>query len=69
MWEIWANYLLPKALKACPKSNKLLNLVTLVANPIPCVYCFWISKLEKSNDFQGIKNKQFSGALLEKWNI
>ena len=30
MWEIWANYLLPKALKTCPKSNKLPNLVTLL---------------------------------------
>jgi len=30
MWEIWANIFLPKALKNCPKSNKLPNLVTLV---------------------------------------
>ena len=30
MWEIWANYLLPKALKSCPKLNKLPNLVTLL---------------------------------------
>ena len=22
MWEIWVNYLLPKALKTCPTSNK-----------------------------------------------
>ena len=29
MWEIWANLLLPKALKTCPKSNKSPNLVTL----------------------------------------
>ena len=29
MWEIWGNLLLPKALKSCPKSNKLSNLVTL----------------------------------------
>ena len=29
MWEIRANELLPKALKTCPKSNKLPNLVTL----------------------------------------
>ena len=28
-WEIWANQLLPKALKSCPKSNKWENLVTL----------------------------------------
>ena len=31
MYEIWANKLLPKALKSCPKSNKSPNLVTLVA--------------------------------------
>ena len=30
MWEIWANLLLPMALKTCPKSNKSPNLVTLV---------------------------------------
>ena len=29
MWETWANHLLPKALKSCPKSNKSPNLVTL----------------------------------------
>ena len=29
MLEIWANLFLPKALKSCPKSNKLPNLVTL----------------------------------------
>ena len=29
MWEIWANQLLPKTLKSCPKSNKSPNLVTL----------------------------------------
>ena len=31
MWEIWANYMLPKALKTCPKSNIAPNLVTLIA--------------------------------------
>ena len=30
IWEIWANWLLPKALKSCPKSNKSPNMVTLV---------------------------------------
>ena len=30
MWEIWANLLLPKALKSCPKSKKSPDLVTLV---------------------------------------
>ena len=29
MWAIWANKLLPKALKSCPKSYKSPNLVTL----------------------------------------
>ena len=29
MWEIWANLLLPKALKSCPKCKKSPNLVTL----------------------------------------
>ena len=32
MWEIWANLLLPKALKSFPKSNKLPNLVTLAVD-------------------------------------
>ena len=32
MWEIWANQLLPKAFKSCPKSNKSPNLVTLVGD-------------------------------------
>ena len=32
MWEIWANSLLPQALKSCPKSNKSPNLVTLFVN-------------------------------------
>ena len=30
MWEIWANLLLPKALKSCPKLKKLPTLVTLI---------------------------------------
>ena len=30
MEEIWANELLPNALKSCPKSNKSPNLGTLV---------------------------------------
>ena len=29
MCEIWANQLLPKALKSCPESNNSTNLVTL----------------------------------------
>ena len=34
MWEIWTNLLLPKALKSCPKSSKLPNLVTLYESSI-----------------------------------
>ena len=30
MWEIWANQLLPKALKSWPKYNKSPNLDTLI---------------------------------------
>ena len=44
MWEIWANLLLPKALKTCPKSNKSPNLVTL-APPILLFYSFFLSRL------------------------
>ena len=29
MWKIWADFLLPQALKSCSKSNKSPNLVTL----------------------------------------
>ena len=29
MWEIWANEVLPKALKTCPKFNKSPDLVTM----------------------------------------
>ena len=32
MCEIWANVLLTKALKSCPKSNKSPNLVTLIVS-------------------------------------
>ena len=33
MWDIWANKLLPKALKSCPKCEKSPNLVTLFIGP------------------------------------
>ena len=36
MWEIWANYLLPKALKSCPKCKTLSNLVTLTVAQKVC---------------------------------
>ena len=32
MWEIWANSLLQKALKSCPKCKKSPTLVTLIVN-------------------------------------
>ena len=34
MCDIWANWLLPKVLKSCPKSNKSPNLVTLPVAPV-----------------------------------
>ena len=46
--EIWANYLLPKAIKSCPKSNKLSNLVTLIDGKsethVPSIVEDWTSK-------------------------
>ena len=30
MWEIWANLLLPKAFKSCPKYKKSQTLATLL---------------------------------------
>ena len=44
MCEIWANSLLPKALKSCPESNKSPNLVTLFTTPTPDIlreYNLW----------------------------
>ena len=35
MWEIWGKYLLPKALKSCPKSNLLPNLVSQPLTYLP----------------------------------
>ena len=37
MWAIWTKYLLPQALKSCPKCNKFPNLVTLVGIPVTVV--------------------------------
>ena len=60
MWEIWANKLLPKALKSCTKSNKSPNLVTLVKTDclllgdiklaslqivVKIVFAFWSARL------------------------
>ena len=39
LWEIWTNWLWPKALKSCLKSNKLPNLVTQVMSNICTVRC------------------------------
>ena len=38
MWEIWANLLMPQALKSCPKSIKSPNLVTLAGMQIAATY-------------------------------
>ena len=36
MWDIWANLLLPKAFKSCPKSKKSPKLVTLHPTDFYC---------------------------------
>ena len=42
MWVIWAKYLLPQALKCCPKYNKLQNLVTLAQDKgMKCAESFY----------------------------
>ena len=46
MWVIWANKLLPKASKSCPKSNKSPNLVTCKSHMTPLL-CFFYDSFEK----------------------
>ena len=65
MWEIWANSLLPMALKSGSKSNKSPNLVTLLIMPIPFAsqvkslnQINWSTDLTDSN-FDGTKSCQF----------
>ena len=41
MWENWANLLLPKAWKSCPKCKKSPNLVTLSIRPVKVVNVSW----------------------------
>ena len=48
MQEIWTNSLLPKALKSCPKANKLSNLVTLPFTYLPTRYS--IKNWKNEND-------------------
>ena len=38
MWEIWANELLPKALKSCPKCKKSPALVTLIQGALMLIH-------------------------------
>ena len=47
MCEIWANLLLPKALKSCPKTNKSPNLVTLVLCYVTLVLCYVTENTQK----------------------
>ena len=53
MWEIWANWLLPKTLKSCPKSNKSPNLVTLIltilnfSQPLELISAGLIAKMHR----------------------
>ena len=58
MWEIWANKLLPKALKSCTKSKKLPNLATLVKirQSGPSCICKHISN--KINHAKTIPNRK-----------
>ena len=43
MWEILANWLLPKASKTCPKSNKSPNLVTLTETKVRIILS-WVHR-------------------------
>ena len=49
MWEIWANYLLPQALKSCTKSNKLPNLITLFPSLFGLFWGFFKQILQQMN--------------------
>ena len=64
MWEIWANLLLPKALKSCPKSNKSPDLVTLSssANLTKLVHV-----VETANQSIGSSTKLSSSSFSLKW--
>ena len=53
MWEIWTNELSPKALKSCPKSNKLPNLVTLEISDICDADIYSLQYLNLSTSFSG----------------
>ena len=60
MWKIWANLLLPKALKSCPKSNKSPNLVTLSPSHFPAIRgAEWSAAVHRSrpwlNSFFGLR--------------
>ena len=51
MWEIWANQLLPKALKSCTKSNKSPNLAPLHRDVWTCLHSFDIwTNLDEVSD-------------------
>ena len=60
--EVWANYLLPKALQSCPKSIKSPNLVTL------SVSCFWSSNTDMFKPIW-LKFVQSCGDLIPNWSI
>ena len=62
MWEIWANRLLPSALKSCPKSNKSPNLVTLVVLLI-IMNTFFISRSALSTPILSLRLLAFSQLL------
>ena len=57
MGKIGANSLSPNALKSCPKSKILPNLVTLIPT-YTIRLLIWVEKLETSQMLQSNKNKR-----------
>ena len=60
MRKIWANQLLPKALKSCPKSNKSPNLITLVERENFCFKGEIIFQMQKSIRIILFQRRHFS---------
>ena len=57
MWEIWANKLLPKALKSCQKSNKSPSLVTVLA---------WLTSKSLKISFSSNRKKLWSQSCTDR---
>ena len=64
MWEIWANQLMPQALKSCPNFNKSPDLVTLfVYLQGPTFQSSNVYHQEESNLPVQVSRRQISSAL------